>query len=77
MGRGCTQRRRENVARNKQYRKARRTKRKTRDIDQIVLEDMIPANMQKLLNQPIDEEKPGAGQHYCVTCSRYFVSQTA
>jgi bud site selection protein 20 len=38
---------------------------------------MIPENMQKLLNQKIDDEKPGAGQHYCVTCSRYFISQTA
>ena len=33
--------------------------------------------MNKLLNQPIDEDKPGAGQHYCVTCARYFIAQYA
>ena len=25
----------------------------------------------------MDDEKPGLGQHYCVTCARYFISQSA
>jgi bud site selection protein 20 len=43
-------------------------------VDQIVLEDMLPDATQKLLNQKTDEEKPGLGQFYCVTCAQYFIS---
>eukprot|EP00347_Sterkiella_histriomuscorum_P018254 403346209 len=45
-----------------------------RDIDQIVFEDLIPENTQKLLNQAINEDLPGLGQHYCVTCARYMIN---
>ena len=38
---------------------------------------MLPENADKLLNQPIDEYKPGLGQNYCLTCARYFISQNA
>ena len=38
---------------------------------------MIPANSEKLLNQELDEYKPGLGQHYCVHCARYFISDWA
>ena len=48
-----------------------------KDIDQIVLEDMLPEKTEQLLNQPINEELPGLGQHYCVHCSRYFISTAA
>ena len=75
----AAQRRRGNTARNKQYRKARRTKNSapTRDIDQIVLNDMLPEETQKLLNQPMDEDKPGLGQYYCLPCARHFISNIA
>ena len=75
----AAQRRRGNTAHNKQYRKARRTKNSapTRDIDQIVLTDMLPEQTQKLLNQPMDEDKPGLGQYYCLTCARHFISTIA
>lgn len=29
----------------------------------------------KLKNQPIDEDKPGLGQYYCVECAKYFENQ--
>ncbi len=29
------------------------------------------------MNQPLDEDKPGLGQHYCLHCSRYFISENA
>ena len=76
---GGPQRRRANTAKNKQYRKARKTKRSapTRDMDQIVLTDMQPEETKKLENQEIDEDKAGLGQHYCVTCARYFISDNA
>ena len=51
-----------------------KTKRFRRDVDQIVLDDMLPENTEKLLNQPLDEEKPGLGQFYCLHCSKYFIS---
>ena len=60
---------------HKQIKKANlKTKRYRRDVDQVVLEDMIEENAQKLLNQDMDEYKPGLGQHYCLPCARYFVS---
>ena len=65
-------------AKNKHIKKANlKTKRYRRDIDQVVLEDMLPENTQKLLNQPLDEYKPGLGQHYCVPCARYFQTNAA
>ena len=48
----AAQRRRGNTSHNKQYRKARKTCRSAlvKDMDQIVLTDMQPAESEKLLN---------------------------
>ena len=63
---------------NKHIKKANlKTKRYKRDIDQIVLTDLQPANSEALLHQPVDEYKPGLGQNYCLHCSRYFISDYA
>lgn len=48
-----------------------------RDLDQIVYEDLLPAVTEQLLNQPQQEDKPGLGQFYCVTCARYFMTENA
>ena len=69
---GQPSRRKKNLAKHKEYGKIRRTRNKTKDIDQI-LEDLLPANICKYENQPIDENLPGLGQHYCVACAKYFV----
>ncbi|XP_050517193.1 zinc finger protein 593 homolog [Diabrotica virgifera virgifera] len=53
-----------------------RTKRRTKDLDQID-EDIKPENTEKLLNQDIDFDKPGSAQHYCIHCARYFISDSA
>jgi hypothetical protein len=45
-----------------------RTKRKTKDLDQIH-EDMLPKNAKKLLDQEVDLDKPGAAQFYCLHCA--------
>ena len=45
-----------------------RTRRKTKDLDQIH-EDMKPANAEKLLHQAIDYDKAGSGQFYCLHCA--------
>jgi bud site selection protein 20 len=73
---GKTQRRRGNTSKNKQYQKIRKTKHKTKDIDEI-LEDLKPENMVKLTNQQINEDLPGLGQHYCVFCARYFIDKSS
>lgn len=33
--------------------------------------------IERLKHQPLDETKPGLGQFYCITCSRYFDSVSA
>jgi bud site selection protein 20 len=48
-----------------------------RDLDQIVYEDMLTEATHALLNQPQQEDKPGLGQYYCVTCARYFIAEQA
>ncbi|XP_071791664.1 zinc finger protein 593-like [Asterias amurensis] len=53
-----------------------RTRRKTKDLDQID-KDLQPAESQKLLNQEIDHDKPGSAQHYCLHCARYFIDLKA
>jgi bud site selection protein 20 len=55
-----------------------KTKRYTRGIDQIFGDDMKDdKSIQNLLNQPIDENKPGLGQYYCIPCSKYFETEVA
>ena len=51
-----------------------RTKRRTKDMDQIHDDLKEP---EKLTSQPIDYDLPGAGQHYCVECGRYFTDETS
>ena len=71
---GKCQRRRNNVAGNKQHKKGNSTKRRTKDIDQIHDDAKKP---DKFLVQEKDDELPGQGQHYCLNCARYFVSEKA
>ncbi|CAD6588107.1 MAG: Bud site selection protein 20 [Tremellales sp. Tagirdzhanova-0007] len=49
--------------------RAARTRARVKDLDQIQT-DLRPENKGKLELQPIDEDKPGLGQHYCVECAR-------
>lgn len=52
-----------------------KTKRRTKDLDEI--DEDLKGNTKKLLNQEVDFDKPGAAQHYCVHCARYFINETA
>lgn len=56
----------------KDTKKKFRTKRRTKDMDQIHADLKQSA---KLKNQPVDYELPGAGQFYCVECARYFADE--
>ncbi|KAJ1662634.1 hypothetical protein IW140_001064 [Coemansia sp. RSA 1813] len=59
---------------NKELHHKYKTKRRTKDLDQIQ-EDLKPENKARLLSQELDEELPGLGQFYCVECSKYFVDE--
>lgn len=74
---GKCQRRRGNTSRNKQYGRDRKAKAHKRMLDQIVLEDMLPENTKALKSQAVDEDQTGLAQHYCVTCTRYFINDQA
>jgi bud site selection protein 20 len=37
----------------------------------------IKKNVDELLNQEVDLEKPGFAQHYCVHCAKYFINDQA
>ncbi|XP_050457197.1 zinc finger protein 593 homolog [Cataglyphis hispanica] len=52
-----------------------RTKRRTKDLDEI--DEDLKGNAKNLLNQEVDFDKPGAAQHYCIHCARYFINETA
>ncbi|CAL8091757.1 unnamed protein product [Calicophoron daubneyi] len=58
--------------RNSRY----KVKRRTRDIDQ-VWNDVKEENIQKRVAEATkpDEDLPGLGQHFCITCSKYFIDQ--
>ncbi|KAH0955092.1 hypothetical protein HN011_006528 [Eciton burchellii] len=53
-----------------------KTKRRNKDLNEIE-EDLKEENVKKLLYQEVDFDKPGAAQHYCIHCARYFVNETA
>ncbi|XP_023690450.1 zinc finger protein 593 [Paramormyrops kingsleyae] len=49
-----------------------KTKRRTKDLDQIH-DDMKPDNAARLLKQEPDYDVTGCAQFYCLHCARYFV----
>lgn len=53
---------------DKHLKKKYRTKRRTKDLDQIH-EDMQPKNAAKLKSQACDMDLPGSGQYYCIQCA--------
>lgn len=40
-------------------------------------EDIQPENIENLVNQEVDFDKPGNAQFYCVHCARYFINDQA
>lgn len=54
-----------------------KTKRRTKDLDLIYEELASQEKITSLLNQPLDETKPGLGQHYCIHCAKYFETAIA
>ncbi|EDO34998.1 predicted protein, partial [Nematostella vectensis] len=57
---------------DKHLKKKYRTRKRTKDLDQIH-EDLKPVKAAKLLSQEVDTDLPGCGQFYCLQCARYFI----
>ncbi|KAK0206452.1 hypothetical protein DFS33DRAFT_1314723 [Desarmillaria ectypa] len=57
--------------------RATRTRVRTKDLDIIQLIDLDPKNRAVLEAQPLDFEKPGLAQHYCVECAKYYETDVA
>lgn len=43
----------------------------------ILLFHLFSENAEKLLNQEVDLDVPGAAQNYCLHCARYFIDEQA
>ncbi|KAM3964066.1 zinc finger protein 593 homolog [Aphomia sociella] len=53
-----------------------RVRNRKKDLDQIDV-DLKEENAEVLLNQDVDLDLPGAAQHYCLHCARYFIDEQA
>lgn len=52
-----------------------RVRNRRRDLDQI--DEDLRTQSAQLINQPVDLEKPGFAQFYCVHCAKYFTDDQA
>nr|AFK11272.1 Zinc finger protein [Callorhinchus milii]AFM89803.1 zinc finger protein 593 [Callorhinchus milii] len=68
------QTRNHNSDKKKNISKMWKTKRRTKDLDEIH-KDMEAANAQKLLHQAVNFDVTGNAQFYCLHCARYFIDQ--
>jgi len=72
---GKPQGRKKNRAKDKGHRRIVKAKNNGRYNDQIY-EDLQPHNAAKLAARDADEDLPGLGLHYCVTCAKHFTGAT-
>ncbi|KAK4464248.1 hypothetical protein QBC42DRAFT_263790 [Cladorrhinum samala] len=49
-----------------------KTRRKTRDIDQIARDVLSPRHLELFKQTKANEDLPGLGRHYCVECAKWF-----
>ncbi len=54
-----------------------KTRRKTRDLDQIKADLQSPKHLKQYQELKSVEDLPALGQHYCVECAKYFESQNS
>ncbi|ROT37908.1 hypothetical protein SODALDRAFT_333674 [Sodiomyces alkalinus F11] len=53
-----------------------KTRRKTRDLDQIKADLLSPKHLQQYKDTKATEDLPALGQHYCIECAKWFESET-
>eukprot|EP00455_Lapot_gusevi_P035821 TRINITY_DN396_c0_g1_i2.p1 TRINITY_DN396_c0_g1~~TRINITY_DN396_c0_g1_i2.p1 ORF type:complete len:112 (-),score=18.70 TRINITY_DN396_c0_g1_i2:137-472(-) len=71
---GQAQRRSRTHHARKEYSKSRRTRRRTKDLDQIQ-DEIKKAAKKGDETKEINPELPGLGQFLCMPCDRYFISE--
>uniref|UniRef100_A0A098DTP8 C2H2-type domain-containing protein n=3 Tax=Gibberella zeae TaxID=5518 RepID=A0A098DTP8_GIBZE len=49
-----------------------KTRRKTRDVDQVKADMLSPKHLKQFMETKAAEDLPGLGRHYCVECSKWF-----
>lgn len=53
-----------------------KTRRKTRDVDQIQKDLVSTKHLASFKNTKAAEDLPALGRHYCVECARWFDAET-
>ncbi|EFW99804.1 c2h2 finger domain containing protein [Grosmannia clavigera kw1407] len=54
-----------------------KTRRKTRDVDQIKADLASPAHLARHTSSKAAEDLPGLGRHYCISCAKWYESADA
>ncbi|ERT02655.1 bud site selection protein 20 [Sporothrix schenckii 1099-18] len=54
-----------------------KTRRKTRDVDEITNDLLSPAHLDRYKATKASEDLPGLGRHYCIACAKWFESDFA
>lgn len=49
-----------------------KTRRKTRDVDQVKADLLSPKHLKQFMETKAAEDLPGLGRHYCTECSKWF-----
>ncbi|KAK0384231.1 hypothetical protein NLU13_8319 [Sarocladium strictum] len=52
-----------------------KTRRKTRDVDQIKADLLSPKHLAQYKDTKAEEDLPGLGRHYCVECAKWFEAE--
>ncbi|OLN87619.1 Zinc finger protein bud20 [Colletotrichum chlorophyti] len=54
-----------------------KTRRKTRDVDQIKADMLSARHLRQYKETKAIEDLPGLGQHYCIECAKWFETETS
>ncbi|KAH8179535.1 zinc-finger double-stranded RNA-binding domain-containing protein [Sarocladium implicatum] len=54
-----------------------KTRRKTRDVDQIKADLLSPKHLAQYKKTKASEDLPGLGRHYCVECAKWFETEAS
>ncbi|CAK7201879.1 hypothetical protein SEUCBS139899_004594 [Sporothrix eucalyptigena] len=54
-----------------------KTRRKTRDVDEIANDLLSPSHLNRYKATKVSEDLPGLGRHYCIACSKWFETDFA
>jgi bud site selection protein 20 len=68
------------IGKHKSYtvNRLKKTRKRTIDMDQIY-EHIQPENVEKVTAEKtqFNEDLPGLGKYYCISCEKYFIGKTA